>query len=162
MARVFLHISEPAQALTLRTLLQAEDHSIFTGGSDWPDDEIDVVITDDAAAAVSHAQRKPTLVLTPVTAIRAAVEAMRHGVHGYITLPPQPHEAHLMVQRALNRPAPNTGGSLGESVATLHEVESQHIRAVLRQCRGNRAKAARLLGIGRNTLWRKLKAMDPS
>ena len=39
----------------------------------------------------------------------------------------------------------------------LDEVERAHIETVLRQCKHNQAEAARLLGIGRNTLWRKLK-----
>jgi two-component system response regulator HydG len=33
----------------------------------------------------------------------------------------------------------------------------EHIQRVLRVCKHNQAKAARILGIGRNTLWRKLK-----
>jgi len=39
-------------------------------------------------------------------------------------------------------------------------VEREHILATLRECHGNQAKAADLLGIGRNTLWRKLKEYD--
>lgn len=41
---------------------------------------------------------------------------------------------------------------------TLAEVERQHIMATLHQLQGNRAATARALGIGENTLWRKLKA----
>jgi formate hydrogenlyase transcriptional activator len=37
-----------------------------------------------------------------------------------------------------------------------------HLFEVLRQVRGNQTKAARLLGIGRTTLWRRLKASRPS
>ena len=39
---------------------------------------------------------------------------------------------------------------------TLHEVERAHIQCVLEACAGNRSEAARRLGIGRNTLARKL------
>ena len=39
----------------------------------------------------------------------------------------------------------------------LDDVERLHILAVLRKAKGNQAEAARLLGIGRNTLWRKLR-----
>ena len=39
----------------------------------------------------------------------------------------------------------------------LEEVERDHIRRTLEACDGNRTKAAKLLGIGRNTLARKLK-----
>ena len=37
-------------------------------------------------------------------------------------------------------------------------VERRHILSVVDACRGNHAEAARVLGIARNTLWRKLKA----
>ena len=41
---------------------------------------------------------------------------------------------------------------------TLEDVEKRYILYVLNQHRGNRARAAAVLGIGRNTLWRKLKS----
>ncbi len=39
----------------------------------------------------------------------------------------------------------------------LADVEREHIERVLRSCHFNHTKTARILGIGRNTLWRKLK-----
>jgi two-component system response regulator HydG len=44
------------------------------------------------------------------------------------------------------------------SLPTLAEVEQAHVLTVLRACRGVQADAARVLGIGRNTLWRKLRS----
>ena len=41
---------------------------------------------------------------------------------------------------------------------TLASIEQEHVLAVLRACHGVQATAARILGIGRNTLWRKLRA----
>jgi len=43
-------------------------------------------------------------------------------------------------------------------LATLAEVERAHILRMLDACGGNQLEAARRLGIGRNTLWRKLRA----
>jgi len=43
---------------------------------------------------------------------------------------------------------------------SLQEVERRHIRAVLEHTGNNRSQAARILGIGDTTLWRKLKAME--
>ena len=42
-------------------------------------------------------------------------------------------------------------------MTSLREVERDYIRYVLRRSGGNRSAAARILGIGRNTLLRKLR-----
>ncbi len=41
-------------------------------------------------------------------------------------------------------------------MTTLAEVERRHIEAVYRQCGGNTAEAAKILEIGRSTLYGKL------
>jgi DNA-binding NtrC family response regulator len=45
-----------------------------------------------------------------------------------------------------------------EAGSTLESVEKRYILHVLEQQGGNRGRSAEVLGIGRNTLWRKLKA----
>jgi transcriptional regulator of acetoin/glycerol metabolism len=42
-------------------------------------------------------------------------------------------------------------------VLTLEEAERDHIMGAVNRCGGNLANAAKGLGIGRTTLWRKLK-----
>ncbi|MGC4113612.1 MAG: helix-turn-helix domain-containing protein [Myxococcales bacterium] len=42
-------------------------------------------------------------------------------------------------------------------IRTLEAVEREHILSALEKVGGNRSEAARLLGIGRNTLARKLR-----
>jgi Nif-specific regulatory protein len=49
----------------------------------------------------------------------------------------------------------------GAPIRTLAEVERDHILAVLEHAQQNRSVAAKLLGIGRNTLARKLKGEEP-
>lgn len=43
------------------------------------------------------------------------------------------------------------------SVLSLAAMEEQHIRTTLESLKGNQTKAAKLLGISRSTLWRKMK-----
>ena len=43
---------------------------------------------------------------------------------------------------------------------TLDDVMRQHILYVLNACGGSQSEAARILGIARNTLWRKLREFD--
>lgn len=43
------------------------------------------------------------------------------------------------------------------SMRPLADVEREHVLGVLEACGGNRTEAARVLGIGRNSLWRKLR-----
>jgi DNA-binding NtrC family response regulator len=58
----------------------------------------------------------------------------------------------------LTRARPASPGPL----TTLAEAEREHILRVLDACGGSQADAARVLAIGRNTLWRKLRTMGTS
>jgi Nif-specific regulatory protein len=69
---------------------------------------------------------------------------------------------HLPLPETSRLPAPspalaNKEPGAAEPTLTLAEVEKRHILSMLERARGNRTNAARLLGIGRNTLGRKLK-----
>ena len=56
------------------------------------------------------------------------------------------------------RAAPRPGGEEGYPAhLSLTQVEALHIRRVVAEARGNLSRAARILGISRTTLWRKLK-----
>lgn len=46
-----------------------------------------------------------------------------------------------------------------ESLRALAEVEREHILRMLEACGGSQLQAARVLGIGRNTLWRKIASI---
>ena len=48
------------------------------------------------------------------------------------------------------------------SVRTLAEIERKHILDVLKNCDGNRVQAAKMLGIDRVSLWRKIKSYSVS
>lgn len=157
MACVALIVEDAANRLTLRGLLSAAGHEVV---EDAAAACAQVAVTDDMAAGGQLAKRVPVLVLASAASVSEAVAAMRKGVFGYIFVPLQPGEAELMVERAVGAGTGAAAAPRTESAPkSLAEMEEEHIRAVLRHCKYNRAKAARVLGIGRNTLWRKLKRM---
>ena len=148
MIRVALHLFDPSQRLLLNAMLERANCAVSP-------DRPDVVICDDFDEAVRQSEATPTLVVIPLNDVSRAVDVMARGVWGYITYPFQPDEAAIMVRRAAN-----AGTETAFEPRPLAEVEADHIRAVLRHCNGNRSRAAKLLGIGRNTLWRKLAALE--
>lgn len=90
------------------------------------------------------------IVLTGYGSITTAVESMQRGATTYLTKPvdaDQIEAAFEGSQRAGSRP---------QSVQTLARVEWEHIQRVLADCEGNVSLAARLLGIHRRSLQRKL------
>lgn len=152
MARIRVEIEDTIQRMTLKAMLEAGGHMIA------PEDP-EVVFSDSIEGALSKPAGVPTIVLATASQVPDAVRAMQKGVWGYLFVPLQAGEAGLLVQRAL---AAQPGGEMKEADAveamkTLDQVELDYIREVVRACKHNQARAARVLGIGRNTLWRKLK-----
>lgn len=140
--------------MTLKAMLEADGHVMVTEAPD-------LAIADTPSQAVAYAQEHPVLLICTAHHIAEAVLAMRQGVYGYIFLPLQPGEAPLMVRRALDAYASGlvrrgTDSTVPEDLS-LQTAETRHIHEVLRRCKNNQAEAARVLGVGRNTLWRKLK-----
>jgi ActR/RegA family two-component response regulator len=149
MARIQLLIADAPQRMTLHAMLEAAGHSMV-------DSSADVVFTDSVETAVKHADASKTFVLATASSVPDAVRAMRDSrVFGYIFVPLQPGEAVLAVEQATR--SASSSSETAEAMRPLEDVEMEHIQRVLRVCKHNQAKAARVLGIGRNTLWRKLK-----
>ena len=63
------------------------------------------------------------------------------------------HVGSSSTPRVAPQVAPRPGGAL----RSLADVEREHVLGVLDACGGSPGDAARVLGIGRNTLWRKLR-----
>ena len=151
MARVLLDIDDANNRIALKAMLVAEGH---TCGPEQPE----VIVADSPARALAHKSEAPVLTLATHAVLAEAVQAMRQGVFGYILLPFVPGEAGMMVTRALQsqgRAAPSSAPA-----RTIEELEEQCILDTLRRCKNNQAQAARVLGIGRNTLCRKLKKIQ--
>ncbi|MFK7989162.1 MAG: response regulator transcription factor [Sandaracinaceae bacterium] len=90
------------------------------------------------------------VVLTGWGSIATAVEAVRRGAHDYLTKPADLDEILRALLREGDAPPPP------ETVPSLARTEWEHIHRVLEECEGNISKAARLLGIHRRSLQRKL------
>jgi two-component system response regulator HydG len=58
----------------------------------------------------------------------------------------------------LSEPAMAIPATSSDALTSLAEAEKRHVLRVLKACGGQQVDAARVLGIGRTTLWRKLKA----
>jgi two-component system response regulator RegA len=90
------------------------------------------------------------VVLTGYGSIATALESVRAGATTYLT---KPVDADQIVA-AFDGPDVRSGPPQG--VPSLARVEWEHIQRVLADCDGNLSQAARLLGLHRRSLQRKL------
>ncbi|MEO6775855.1 MAG: sigma-54 dependent transcriptional regulator [Kofleriaceae bacterium] len=84
--------------------------------------------------------------------VRELQNAVKHGAA--LAMGPEIDEADLPEE--LLAPAP-AGLAAADTLRSLAEIEREHILHVLDACAGSQADAARVLGIARNTLWRRLR-----
>jgi two-component system response regulator RegA len=91
------------------------------------------------------------VVLTGYGSIATAVDAVRLGATDYLTKPAEVDE----ILRAFEK-RDRTVVEPPDSVPSLARAEWEHINRVLQECQGNISQAARLLGIHRRSLQRKL------
>ena len=92
------------------------------------------------------------LVLTGYGSIATAVQSVRLGATGYLTKPVDADQ----ILAAFEPSEIPSGGSPPGAVQPLARVEWEHIQRVLADCDGNISQAARLLGLHRRSLQRKL------
>jgi two-component system response regulator RegA len=96
------------------------------------------------------------VVLTGYGSIATALEAVRLGATHYLTKPADVDDIVAAWDRA-NQPLDAPVILDGKiDVPTLARAEWEHIHRVLTDCRGNISQAARLLGLHRRSLQRKL------
>jgi two-component system, response regulator RegA len=105
------------------------------------------------------------IVLTRYPSVAAAVHAIRLGFQDYLA---KPIEARRVAALLGAGPALGEAGGAANDVfapddepASLARVEWEHIHTVLLDCRGNISEAARVLGLHRRSLQRKLRRLGP-
>jgi len=91
------------------------------------------------------------VVLTGYGSVATAVQALRLGAVNYLTKPADADE----ILAAFDQP-PEAATERVLQPMSLDRVEWEHINRVLLDCGGNVSEAARLLGVHRRTLQRKL------
>jgi DNA-binding NtrC family response regulator len=92
--------------------------------------------------------------------LRGAVDAVRAGAWDYLTKPVHTETLVQCVTEALAStlsPANSASTIDIDAAMTLDQLERVAIEAALRRTRGNVTRAMKQLGIGRTTLYRKLK-----
>lgn len=91
----------------------------------------------------------PVVLMTAYADVQLAVKGLKNGAADFVTKPWDNDELVRTLRDAVDK---------GREVVTLDELEQQHVHRVVDQCHGNMSKAAELLGITRQTLYRKLKS----
>ena len=90
----------------------------------------------------------PVVLMTAYADVQLAVKGLKNGAADFVTKPWDNDELVRTLRDAVEK---------SREVVTLDKLEQQHVHRVLEQCHGNMSKAAKLLGITRQTLYRKLR-----
>lgn len=97
------------------------------------------------------------VVLTGYGSIATALEATRRGAVDYLAKPADADQILAAFDKNAGAAAPPEP----QSAPSLARVEWEHIHRVLTDCEGNISQAARVLGIHRRSLQRKLSKYAP-
>jgi two-component system, response regulator RegA len=153
-------------ALRRRGVRAGTAATIEEGVTVLEDGEVDLIVLDhrlphgDGLSAVARFRRAaPTAAIVMLTGfgdIPLAVAAVREGADTLLTKPIDADR--LLREAAAARARPRgTAGPVPQSASNLAKLERETIKAALQTCGGVIASAAKLLGIDRRTLQRKLK-----
>jgi two-component system response regulator RegA len=93
------------------------------------------------------------VVLTGYGSVATAVQAVRQGALDYLTKPADVDEILAAFE---GKARDGAAGAPAAQPMSLDRVEWEHVNRVLTDCGGNISEAARLLGLHRRTLQRKL------
>jgi two-component system response regulator RegA len=140
---------EPAEALALARADSPEWAVVdlrMAGPLDGLELVRGLVATDPATVVV---------VLTGYGSIATAVEAMRLGARGYLAKPVDVDRILVELEGKTDPVAASDDDAL-RHVPSLARVEWEHIQRVLADAHGNISQAARMLGVHRRSLQRKL------
>ena len=93
----------------------------------------------------------PVVLITAYADVQLAVRGLKRGAADFITKPWDNDDLVRKLKDVLDA---------NDEMATLDELEADHIRRAIDRCHGNLSKAADLLGVTRQTLYNKMKKLQ--
>lgn len=141
------------------SMAEALEHA---AGGRWTHAIVDLRLPDGSGIEVVKAlkRQQPGLRLVMFTgygSITTAVESAHAGVVQYLTKPASVDELCAALGLVSATPETSAAGSDAFQVPSLARVEWEHIQRVLAECDGNVSQAAKLLGMHRRSLQRRLQ-----
>ena len=98
-----------------------------------------------------HHPELPVVLITAYADVNLAVRGLKSGASDFITKPWDNDELVRKLKDVLDA---------ADDMATLDEMEAEHIRRAIDRCHGNMKLAAEQLGITRQTLYNKMKKLE--
>ena len=90
----------------------------------------------------------PIVLITAYGDVKLAVRALKNGASDFVTKPWDNDDLIRILKDAVDK---------SRRVMTLEQMEAEHLRRAMEVSDGNLSKAADLLGISRQTLYRKIR-----
>ncbi len=179
MAKVLATDDDEDVLQTIKEALQFRGHSVLVAASApealalLANEEVDIVLADiampgmDGLELCGHiTKNRPNvrvIIITGKPNLDVAIASIRAGAYDFLVKPLTADPLFAAIDRADPRRPPGSTGAATEArdaVQSLRELERRHIMETLRKAEGNKTVAARMLGIDRTTLYRKLSEIE--
>lgn len=89
----------------------------------------------------------PVILITAYADVQLAVKGLKYGAADFVTKPWDNDKLIATLHDAIDK---------NREVMPLEQMELEHVQRAVEQCHGNMSKAAEMLGITRQTLYKKL------
>ena len=90
----------------------------------------------------------PVVLMTAYANVQLAVKGLKYGAADFVTKPWDNNQLVRILREVIEK---------NREVMPLDKMEQEHVQRAVEQCRGNMSRAAEMLGITRQTLYKKLK-----